>query len=30
MHFEATIVVDASGSVVDYPSLFVRTAALQT
>jgi hypothetical protein len=28
--FEATIVVDESGFVVDYPSLFVRTAALQT
>jgi len=27
--FEATIQVDASGFVVDYPSLFVRTAALQ-
>jgi uncharacterized protein len=27
--FEATIEVDESGFVVDYPSLFVRTAALQ-
>jgi uncharacterized protein len=28
--FEATIQVDESGFVVDYPSLFVRTAALKT
>jgi uncharacterized protein len=28
--FEATIQVDESGLVVDYPSLFVRTAALKT
>ena len=28
--FEATIQVDESGLVVDYPALFVRTAALQT
>jgi hypothetical protein len=28
--FEATIQVDAAGFVVDYPALFVRTAALQT
>lgn len=29
-NFEATILVDESGLVVDYPLLFVRTAALQT
>lgn len=28
--FEATIVVDESGLVVDYPELFVRTATLET
>jgi hypothetical protein len=28
--FEATILVDESGLVIDYPSLFVRTAILQT
>ena len=28
--FEATIIVDEHGLVVDYPQLFVRTAALET